>query len=209
LTLVVVVLLACWIVPDGFFVPQYSGPLNFMASRMSVILLALGAGYVTTSQVDRWPSRIWVLIAVGYFALLYRDTAALNEMEDQAVQLVRQLPAGSRVVAVLEWPGAQVVTHHILDRACIGRCFSYANYEPPSRQFRLRVTGPNPIVMANPAASAAVEQGKLIIGGEDLPLYELYQCGSKTKLCVHELEEGEANGQIVREQGWLAQAHQP
>jgi len=207
--LVTVVLVACWMVPDGFFVPQYPGPLNFMASRMSVLLLVLAACYVSTSKIERWQAGAWVLIAACYFVLLYRDTGDLNGMEDQAAQLARKLPEGSRVIAVLEWPKSSVVTHHLVDRACIGHCFSYANYEPPSGQFRLRATGPSPIVMDHPAASAAVEQGKLIVRAEDLPLYELYQCGSRTKLCIHELQEGESNGQVVREQGWLAQQHQP
>ena len=209
LTLMAVVAIVCWTIPDGFFVPQYPGPLNFMASRMTVLLLVLTACYVSTCKIERWQAVAWVLMATCYFGLLYRDTTALNEMEDQAAQLVRQRPAGSRVIAVLEWPGSMVFTHHLVDRACIGHCFSFANYEPPSGQFRLRTTGPSPLVIDHPAASTTVQRGRLIVRAKDLPLYVLYQCGSKTKLCIHELQEGEANGQIVREQGWLAQQHQP
>jgi len=38
---------------------------------------------------------------------------------------------------------------HMIDRACIGHCFSYGNYEPSSAAFRVRSTGQNEFVIAN------------------------------------------------------------
>jgi hypothetical protein len=204
LALIVLVLIACWVFPNGLFLPQYPGPLNFLTSRLTLLLPVLGAALWAMTQVRAWQVAAFSLLAAVYLGLLYSDTLQLSKTEDEAEVLVRQLPLNSRVVGVLEWPGSQVVMHHILDRACIGHCFSYANYEPPSGQFRLRVAGPNPIILEYPAASDAVQQGKFLVQVSDLPLYQLYQCGSKTQLCVHQLQAGELNGQIVRERGWLA-----
>jgi len=36
--------------------------------------------------------------------------------------------------------GAVQFIAHSVDRACIGHCFSYSNYEPSSGQFRVRAS---------------------------------------------------------------------
>ena len=60
---------------------------------------------------------------------------------------VAALPAGHRVVSDIESiENSRMVIEHIVDRACIGRCFSYDNYEPPSALFRVRAAPGNSIV---------------------------------------------------------------
>ncbi len=202
--LALLALVTCWALPNGFVTPRFAYAVNFITTRLSVTILVLAACLWSATRIRRWQLVAFALIAAGYFAMLYRDTARLDRMEDQARALVQQVPAGSRVVPLLDWPGSKVIVHHIVDRACIGRCYSYANYEPPSGQFRLRAVQPNPFVVDHPQASDAVQQGKFIARPQDVPLYEIYQCGAADRLCMHPLEVGESSAQIIYERGWLA-----
>jgi hypothetical protein len=61
----------------------------------------------------------------------------------------------------------------MMDRSCIGRCYSYANYEPSTAQFRVRVNGENPFVAATYADSYAMQTGKYVVKQQDLPLYQI------------------------------------
>jgi hypothetical protein len=90
----------------------------------------------------------------------------------------------------------------VVDRACIGRCFVYSNYEPSSGQFRVRVARQGSWIVTPSADDAEDMQG----GGyqmdrSDLPAKQLYQCqkGDWTKLCLRDLAAGESTGQFG---GW-------
>jgi len=84
---------------------------------------------------------------------------------------------------------------HFVDRPCIGHCFSYGNYEPASRQFRIRSTEGNGIVMSDYADVYQVETGKYRVQSRDLPLFLVYSCGSThQEICSRELHAGEAIG---------------
>ena len=87
---------------------------------------------------------------------------------------------------------------HIVDRACIGRCFSYANYEPSSGQFRIRVRQGSQVAAASVEDSEDMQGGEYEVHEEDLPLKLVYQCDPRdlTKLCLRELAEGEKTGQF-------------
>jgi hypothetical protein len=84
------------------------------------------------------------------------------------------------------------------DRACISRCFSYANYEPSSGQFRIRVKQGSPVVTASVEDSEEMQGGTYEVREEDLPLKLVYQCDPNdlTKLCLRDLAEGETAGQF-------------
>ena len=57
---------------------------------------------------------------------------------------------------------------HIVDRACIGHCFSYANYEPSSGQFRIRVRPGSPVVSASDDDTEDMQAGEYEVQDEDL-----------------------------------------
>ena len=60
--------------------------------------------------------------------------------------VISQLPAGQRIVSGVDDPDLHVfAVTHMIDRACLGRCFSYANYEPSTAQFRIRTRGRKPL----------------------------------------------------------------
>jgi hypothetical protein len=85
---------------------------------------------------------------------------------------------------------------HTVDRACIGYCFSYGNYEPSSLQFRVRARAGNPFVLANFNDASATERGEYVVQPKDLPVFQIYECdGDRTAdLCMHLLVAGEKNG---------------
>jgi hypothetical protein len=131
---------------------------------------------------------------------LYQDTLVLNRMESGAEHLVSRLPLGTRVIATIWAPPDSRVSFigHIADRACIGHCFSYANYEPSSGQFRIRAHPGSPVVSASDDDTEDMQAGMYDVEEEDLPLKEIFQCDEKdlTKLCIRDLASGEKNGRL-------------
>jgi hypothetical protein len=61
----------------------------------------------------------------------------------------------------------------MIDRACLGRCFSYANYEPSTAQFRIRAVAENPYVAFRYRDSWDMQVGKYVVQDRDLPLLQL------------------------------------
>jgi hypothetical protein len=89
-------------------------------------------------------------IAFVFFGLSYADERALNQVETEMEQAVAQLPPGQRVVSALADPESRInPLDHVVDRICVGRCFSYANYEPSTAQFRVRADHENPFVVSD------------------------------------------------------------
>jgi hypothetical protein len=120
-------------------------------------------------------------------------------IEMRVEQLVSQLPFGTRVMATILLP-AGTQPHsvvNVVDRACIERCFSFGNYEPPSAQFRVRALSGNGIVTTNYQDAADMEGGRYVVKPQDLPAYQVYRCGSLvTDLCLRKLEAGETNDRL-------------
>jgi hypothetical protein len=131
-------------------------------------------------------------LAVVFFSFLFVDTGELNRLENGIDAAVRQLPTGQRVIGSFPgWSARVVPLQHDLDRACIGQCFSYANYEPSSRQFRIRAQAGNSVVLDNYPDVKAVEEGRYVIKPRDLPLYEVFLCGpERHDVCLSSLEAG-------------------
>jgi hypothetical protein len=61
----------------------------------------------------------------------------------------------------------------MIDRACLGRCYSYANYEPSTAQFRIRAVAENPIVVSTDGDSLRLQNGSYVVKQRDLPLYQM------------------------------------
>ena len=62
----------------------------------------------------------------------------------------------------------------MIDRVCIGRCFSYANYEPSTPQFRVRAFSGNPIVVTDYGDSWKMQNGVYVVKETDPPLLQVY-----------------------------------
>ena len=127
----------------------------------------------------------------------YRDTGVLNSMEQQAETLVASLPNGSKVSYTIDLGDtSRVNSRHFVDRACIGHCFAYSNYEPGSKQFRVRLSPTGSSIVSS--AGFDLEHGIYVVREQDLPLYQIYQPDDAdlTKLAIRPLSAGEQNGRI-------------
>ncbi len=178
-------------------ISSYSMSLTFLSQRVSSITAVLLLCFLGCIQPRPWHLAALLACAVIFFSFLYGDTGTINRMEARAEILLQGVPAGSRVIATIwPFPGWRVGVDHIFERACIGRCFAYSNYEPSTRQFRIRVTSGSPVAVAAPDAGLAMREGRYRVKAEDLPLFELYQCNEKdlTQLCLRPLNAGEVNG---------------
>jgi hypothetical protein len=61
----------------------------------------------------------------------------------------------------------------VIDRVCVGRCYSYANYEPSTAQFRIRAEVENPYVAHTYRDSWLMQVGAYVVKDFDLPLYQV------------------------------------
>jgi hypothetical protein len=81
---------------------------------------------------------------------------------------------------------------HVADRACIGHCFSYANYEPPTKQFRIRLREGNRFNAPSLAVSLAIASGEHIVTTAEDPIYAVCDCDAPNgSLCLRTLHAGE------------------
>jgi hypothetical protein len=180
--------------------PRFATGFTFLPMRLSTITGVLGLCVLGCVPPKKWHLAGLLGCEVVFFLWMYQDTAALNRMEGEAENLVRGLPYGHRVVpSIWSPPGWRISPEHVVDRACIGRCFVYSNYEPSTRQFRIRVgLDGSPLVVSSPAAALAMSEGRYVVQPPDLPLAQIYQCDEKDlgRLCIRDLASGEINGRI-------------
>ncbi|MGH9744422.1 MAG: hypothetical protein ACRD51_18935, partial [Candidatus Acidiferrum sp.] len=181
--------------------PSITGAwIGLLASRLTIITAIFGLCLLGSLKPRKWHLAGLAVCAIVFFAFLYQDTSKLNRMESQAEHLVRSLPFGTRVMATIWAPPDSRITFlgHLADRACIGHCFSYANYEPASGQFRIRVRPGSPVAAATDDDSEDIQAGEYDVQDEDLPAMEIYQCDEKdlTKLSIRKLAAGEKNGRL-------------
>ncbi len=191
-------LLAAILLPSVVMLPGYAAPFGFLPARLTSVTAVLACCLLGAARPQKWHFPCLAAIAAVYFVFLYSDTAKLNKMEEQAERYERVLPPGQRVISTI-WPfyGSRLLTHHLVDRACIGQCFSYGNYEPSSGQFRVRANPGNPFVLADVASVNEAESGTFVVRAQDLPIFEIYQCDlNLTELCMRELAAGERNGAV-------------
>jgi hypothetical protein len=169
-----------------------------LPERLTSVSAVLALCAIGALRPQRWHVAGFAAIAALFFVYLYFDTGTLNRMEAQAEKYERVLPPGQRIVATI-WPlrGSRVLIDHFVDRACIGQCYSYGNYEPSSGQFRVRASPGNGIVIANFPDTDAIESGNYVVQPQDLPMFQIFQCNANlVELCMRELVAGETNGRI-------------
>jgi hypothetical protein len=187
--------LGVFLLPDGIRVKNNPAALALFTERITTISAVLICCALAALPPRKWQLAGWMVIAGVFFAFLYQDTGQINRMEAQVEELVRSLPANQRVMATILRPrGSRVLIQHILDRACIGHCFSYGNYEPASALFRVRAQPGNSYVLTDFDLVASMEEGSYVVQPQDLPVYQVYQCSDRGRdLCIMPLEAGEEN----------------
>lgn len=189
---------AVLLLPHGAHVPGHVGAVALLTDRFTSVSLALLLCLLGATRPRAWHLAVSLVLAAAFFAFLYQDTGRINRMETQVAKLVRTLPPGQRVMGTILPPrGSRVGVQHILDRACIGYCYSYGNYEPGSKMFRLRAAPGNPYVLPNYDIAVETEMGHYVVQPADLPAYQVYQCGpGGASFCIHPLRAGESNDDL-------------
>ena len=180
------------LLPDGVLLPGFRSGLDFIAERMSLAGAVLFCGLVASVRLPSrwwapWPRSRWC--SSGF---PIRDERALNRVETEMERAVAQLPPGQRVVSVLADPESRIdPLAHVVDRICVGRCFSYANYEPSTAQFRVRADRENPFVVSDYGESWRIQTGGYVVKSRDLPLYNIDLCEpGSPRICVAPLRAG-------------------
>ena len=181
------------LIPTRIELPAFNSALSLIAERLTLLLGILICAFLGSSKPDRWQIHSLFVLAIVYFSFLYVDTSALNRSERSVETLLSQIPPGQRVFSsftgkderVLLWP-------HAVDRACIGRCISYNNYEPRSAAFRIHAIAENPSVVWKAREYSDLSNGGYLVREEDLPLYQLQTCEpAKNSICIKALIAGE------------------
>ncbi len=161
------------LIPSAIKFPQYQFGLLFISERISLFIALLFCAVIGGGRHGRAMTRLSSLVAIAFFAFLFIDVRAINSVDAELTSLVSELPPGQRVVASLQDSSGLNGLVHVLDWACIGRCFDYANYEPGTGQFRIRVLGRNQVVAPTIAIAQEIEYGHHIVAPDEAPLYSV------------------------------------
>jgi hypothetical protein len=200
--LYLVAICATAVLPEDLRPSLHGGWIGLLVFRLTTISAILGLCVLACLPTKKWQFAGFMAVAIVFFAFLYQDTKALNRMESNAEKLFSGLPYGTRVIPTIGAPEGSRVQFigHLADRACIGRCFTYSNYEPSSGQFRVRARKGSPVATDSAEDSSDMEGGSYEVQDADFPLVQIYQCdgADPTRLCLHHLAEGETTGQA----GW-------
>jgi hypothetical protein len=185
------------LIPSRIDFPGYGHALVYVADRMSLaagVLLCVVLAQVRVRRAD-----ILALAAVCgvFFGFLYADNYRANRKEDRIEALVRQkIPRDARAVFLPQKKNLRFdPLLHVMDRVCVGYCYSYANYEPSTRLFRVRAAENNGIVVTSYKDSYQLASGDYVVRPQDIPLYQVEACTpAEQDYCVRELRAGEVNG---------------
>src|SRR5712672_2375936 len=187
-----------FVMPEGVLVPAYKAPLTYLPHRLTTLSAVMICSLLGLMRPRKWHLLAYGTVAALFFLLLFRDTGIINSMEEQTERLVASLPFGQRVLFTIADGGLRLNIGHFVDRSCINHCFSYGNYEPSTGQFRVRAMPGNGKVMSQVPDVWLMAVGNYNVRAEDLPAYEIYQCGEKVRrVCHRSLEAGERNSPSV------------
>ncbi len=162
------------LLPGAVRLPGAAAVLGYIPERMSLPVAVCACALLAGAPARRADRHVLLALALVFFAFLYRDERKINAFEARVQNAVSALPADSRVIMPVADSAIRANPWwHILDRACLGRCYSYGNYEPATLQFRVRAAGRNRVVAATPADVDLLRQGGYLVRQADLPLYQV------------------------------------
>jgi hypothetical protein len=183
--------------PGGFNSPHSFGMMGYLPDRGSLYSAIALTALIASCRPGRWFPIASCVVALVFFAAIYRDTGTLQRRETKVAELVRPHP-GARVFSYYPTlPQWRIHEQHDVARACIGVCYDYTDYEPSSMQFRLQADDENRTVQVNQDALDAMQDGSYLVQPRDLPLFEVYRCGPNvTDLCIAALRAGQKTGDV-------------
>jgi hypothetical protein len=172
-----------------------------MSGLAVVFFLMLYANHRELGRLESEMTQLVVPLPSGQRVVSYfpwqeageRDPHFVYRLETAFERAVARLPFGNRFLDTVPRMRMRWTSWHLIDRACIGRCFSYGNYEPYSGEFRVRALPGNPIAISNGRVASEMESGQYRVQPSDLPLYHVYRCRAETvDLCLRAMRAGEA-----------------
>jgi len=179
-----------FILPSTVLIPGFQHSLAFIAERMSLGVGVCVCALLGAARPKRLEMYALLLVATVFFVFLYRDERALNSFEDRMQDVVARLSPGRRVISAVQASDLRVnALAHMIDRQCIGHCYSYANYEPSTAQFRIRAAARNPYVAYSYEQSWELQMGVYVVHASDLPLYQV-DLDETGKMVLKELKGG-------------------
>jgi hypothetical protein len=187
---------AVFLIPNQIMFPQFERQFGYITTRLSLEAALLICGLLAAVRLTNSDKTILLVTAALFFGISYHSELQLNRFETLMDRDIESLPAMQRVIVQgpaqsLRW----LCFQHDLDRACVERCFSYANYEPSSGQFRIHALPDNGIVLSDNGDVDAVRTGQYSVQARDLPMYLIYLCGSGYDgVCSRSLRAGEISG---------------
>jgi hypothetical protein len=193
---------AVLLIPGTLMLPPFARPFGYITDRLSLGAALTMCAVVAAAPAPRFVRVALMSVTVLFFGLLYADNRELNRLEDRLDAAVALLPSEQRVMSSLSSRSLHSsCLQHDLDRACIGRCFSYGNYEPSSGQFRVRTSAENEIVLDSSTDVDAVASGTYVVRSRDLPVSLIFLCSrsrhpNHDDVCVRPLRAGEIIGQV-------------
>lgn len=198
--LYVVVFCATALLPNDLRPSLYEGWIGLLVFRLTTVSAIFGLCVLACCKISKWHLAGFSAVAVIFFGFLYQDTRDINVMESNAEKLFAGLPYGTRVIPTIVAPEDSRIEFigHAVDRACVGHCFTYSNYEPSSGQFRVRAGKGSTIATDSADDSSDMESGAYEVQDTDPPLIQIYQCDAADwkRLCLHSLAVGETTGQF-------------
>lgn len=181
---------AVFILPTTILFPGFHHSLAFIAERMSLGVGVCVCALLGAARPKRLEIYGLILVAAVFFGFLFRDERALNSFEDRMQDTVAKLEPGQRVISAIEDPALRVnALAHMIDRVCVGHCYSYANYEPSTAQFRIRAKARNPYVAYSYQQSWELQTGTYVVRESDLPLYQV-DLDENGKMVLKDLKAG-------------------
>jgi hypothetical protein len=178
--------------PAAIWLPHYHVRLTYISVRLSLFSAILVCAVI--ARVRWYPAEkaVSAALLVLFVSFSYVDERAINSVEAKMDRAVARLPQGARVVSTVEDARLFVpALLHLLDRACIERCFDFADYEPSTTQFRLRAGSESPYVMTSVDDVLTFESSQYVWRRRDVALYRLQPCPGALDICVSVVQIGD------------------
>ena len=194
----IILIFAAGLLPEGIRFANQPVALAILTERLSAVTAVVLCCLLGAMIPRKCHLIAFSAAAAVFFTFLYQDTGKMDRMEGQLEKLVRTISPNQRVLGSIQpFPGSRILIQHMLDRACIGYCFSYGNYEAASQQFRVRANQGNLYVMTFFGDTSDMEDGAYEVTPEDLPAWQVYQCSeSGIDLCIVPLRAGQMNDEL-------------
>jgi hypothetical protein len=181
-------------IPDTLLLPGFPQPASFVVERASIFAAIAWTAVAARSPPSRLRSTANAVLAVAWFGTAWLDWTTLARYQASLDATVRALPEGARVIAPVITPRSRAyAVLHALDRACVGHCFAWANYEPSSAHFRVRAEQGNGFVVSRFGDLHGIYYGGYRAPDLASPLWRVHPCPGATDvtLCASRLRPGD------------------